>query len=173
MNGSSLIRASRKGDISPKQKTARVEEWGQLPLREPSDLERWLEAKSDQFTIMSDLRDAQRIMPLGLIESTDSATQRRDPRPSNMSGVLTATESPDSARLDRQVTASNMQANRQLSVNQATTSLTAGRASWAETSRHGLPGQIQAFSGEVMIPGEENQIGKAGQLSKVHPDIYF
>jgi hypothetical protein len=173
MNSSSLIRASRKGDISPKQKTARIEEWGQLPLREPSDLERWLGAKSDQFTIMSDLRDAQRMMPLGAIESMESATQRRDLRPSNMSGVLIGTESPDSARLNRQVTASNMQTNRQLSVNQATSSLTAGRASWAETSRHGLPGQIQASSGEAMIPGEENQIGKAGQLSRVHPDIYF
>ncbi|GIJ91043.1 hypothetical protein Asppvi_010008 [Aspergillus pseudoviridinutans] len=173
MNGPSIIRASWKGDMSPKQKAARMEEWGQFPLRELSDLERWLEAKSDQFTIVSDVRDAQGTITIGAIESTNSATQRQDSRPSNMSGMLIGTDSPDSDRLDRQVTSSNMQTNRQLSVNPATSALTAGRVSWAETSRHGLPGQIQASSGEVMIPEEENQIGKAGHLSKMHPVIYF
>ncbi|RHZ67135.1 uncharacterized protein CDV56_105931 [Aspergillus thermomutatus] len=61
MNGPSLVRASKKAQISPKQKAARMEEWTQFPLHEPSDLERWLEAKSDQFTIINNVRE-QRTM---------------------------------------------------------------------------------------------------------------
>ncbi|GIK06615.1 hypothetical protein Aspvir_002265 [Aspergillus viridinutans] len=169
MNSSSLVRASRKADISPKQKAARMEEWRQFPLREPSDLERWLEVKSDQFMIMSDTGDAQRTMPLGAIESVDSATQRPDPRPSNMSGMLITTDSPDGAR----ITWSSLQTNPQMSVDQATSPLAPGSSSWIETSRHGLPEEIQVSSGEVVMSGEEIQMGKAGKLSKKHPAIYF
>lgn len=150
-----------------------MEEWTQFPLREPSDLERWLDAKRDQFMIIDDIRDAQRTMPLGAIESTDSTRPRRNARPSNMSGMFIGTGSPDGDRSDRQITASSVQTNPQMSINQATSPSTPGRTSWGETSRHGLSEQNQASPGEVMIPGEEVQMSKAGQLSKKHPAIYF
>ncbi|KAM0096018.1 hypothetical protein ACP6JD_000508 [Aspergillus fumigatus] len=57
MNASSLVRASWKADVHPKQKAARMEEWAQLPLREPSDLERWLDSKRDKFTVTNDVSD--------------------------------------------------------------------------------------------------------------------
>ncbi|RHZ55180.1 hypothetical protein CDV55_101643 [Aspergillus turcosus] len=173
INGSSLVRASRKAEMPPKRKAARMEEWTQFPLREPSDLDRWLDAKKDQFMIMDDIRDAQRTMSLGEIESVDSTMQRRNARPPNTSGMFIGTCSPDHDRSDRQITASSVQTNPQMSINQATSPSTPGRTSWGETSRHGLSEQNQASPGEVMIPGEEVQMGKAGQLSKKHPAIYF
>ncbi|KAF7116154.1 hypothetical protein CNMCM5793_004174 [Aspergillus hiratsukae] len=173
ISGSSLVRASWKADISPKRKAARMQEWTQFPLREPSDLERWLEAKKHQFMIMEDIRDAQRTRPLGEIESADSTMQRRNARHSNMSGMLIGTESPDGSQSDRQTTAWSMQTNPQMSIYHATSPSTSGRGAWGETSRHGLSEQIQASPGEVVISGEEVQMGKAGQLSKKDPAIYF
>ncbi|KAF4179610.1 hypothetical protein CNMCM8694_001552 [Aspergillus lentulus] len=172
MNGPSLIRASRKADISPKPKAARVEEWTQLPLREPYDLKRWLEAKNDQFMIKNVISDAQRTMPLDAIQSPNSATQRRTSQASNRSGMLIGTDSPDNARSDRELTASRMQTSHQMSRNEDTSPATPSRSPWGEASRDGLPEQVQGSSGESMVP-EDNRMGKATQLSKRHPAIYF
>ncbi|PKX90053.1 Zn(II)2Cys6 transcription factor domain-containing protein [Aspergillus novofumigatus IBT 16806] len=173
MNGSTLIRASQKADISPKQKAARMEEWTQFPFREPSDLERWLDAKRDEFNIMNNnISDAQRTMPLDAIQSADSATQRRNSQPCNTSGMLIRTNSPDSYRLDCQVTASSMQANPRTSTNKDASLSTPGRTFWGETSIHGLPEQ-NLLSGDAAMLGEGIQTGKAGWLSKTHPTIYF
>jgi hypothetical protein len=150
-----------------------MEEWAQLPLHEPSDLERWLDAKRDEFNIMNNnISDAQRTMPLDAIQSPDSATQRRNSQPSNTSGMLVRTNSPDSYRLDCQVTASTMQANPQASTNKDTWPSAPGRTSWGETSRHCLPEQ-NLVSGDATMLGEGIQTGKAGWLSKKHPTIYF
>ncbi|EAW19841.1 uncharacterized protein NFIA_094610 [Aspergillus fischeri NRRL 181] len=172
MSASSLVRASRKADLSRKQKAARMEEWAQLPLREPSDLERWLDSKRDNFTIMNDVGDARQTMPLDAILSSDSATRRQNSQPSNTSGMLIGTNSPDGARSGQVVTLSSTPNNPQMSVDQATSPSTPGRNPWRETSRHGLPEQIPGSSGEVMML-EDNRMGKAGQLSKWHPAIYF
>jgi hypothetical protein len=173
MSASSLVRASRKANLSPKQKAARMEEWAQLSLHEPSDLERWLDAKRDEFNIMNNtISDAQRTMPLDAIQSPDSATQRRNSQPSNTSGMLVRTNSPDSYRLDCQVTASSTQSNPQTSTNKDTSPSTPGRTSWGETSRHGLPEQ-NLVSGDATMLGEGIQMGRAGWLSKKQPTIYF
>ncbi|KAJ5305977.1 hypothetical protein PENANT_c015G10781 [Penicillium antarcticum] len=49
--GSSAVQASAKTDTAPKHKTARMEEWSQLPLREWPDMERWMTVMSDQFNM--------------------------------------------------------------------------------------------------------------------------
>jgi hypothetical protein len=146
-----------------------MQEWTQFPLREPSDLERWLEAKKDQFMLVDDIRDAQQTSPLGEIESADSTRLRRNTLPSDMSGMFIGIDSP---RSDPQTTVSSMPTNPQ-SINQATSPSTPGGTSWGETTRHGLSEQNQASPGESMIPGDVIQMGKAAQLLKKHPAIYF
>ncbi|KAK9640705.1 hypothetical protein HCH54_008467 [Aspergillus fumigatus] len=172
MNASSLVRASWKADVHPKQKAARMEEWAQLPLREPSDLERWLDSKRDKFTVTNDVSDVRQTMPLEAFRSTDSATPRQNSQPSITSGMLIGTGSPDGARSGQVVTLSSIPNNPQMSVDQATSPSTPGRNSWRETSRHGLPERNPGSSGGVMMV-EDNQLGKAGHLSKRHPAIYF
>lgn len=51
MGQSTAVQTIAKTDISLKHKAARMEEWSQLPLREWPDMERWLTAMSDRFTI--------------------------------------------------------------------------------------------------------------------------
>lgn len=51
MGSSTAVQASAKTDTAPKHKAARMEEWSQLPLREWSDMERWMTVMSDQFSI--------------------------------------------------------------------------------------------------------------------------
>ncbi|CAG8890692.1 unnamed protein product [Penicillium egyptiacum] len=51
MGQAEAVQTTTKTDISHKHKAARMEEWSQLPLREWPDMERWLTAMSDRFTI--------------------------------------------------------------------------------------------------------------------------
>lgn len=46
-----LVQASPNTGSMHKQKAARMDEWNQLPLREWSDMERWLAGMSQQFSI--------------------------------------------------------------------------------------------------------------------------
>ncbi|KAJ5754033.1 uncharacterized protein N7511_008186 [Penicillium nucicola] len=48
---STAVPVSTKADTAPKHKAARMEEWSQLPLREWSDVERWMTVMSDRFSI--------------------------------------------------------------------------------------------------------------------------
>ena len=47
-----VIQTPTKTDTLLKHKAARMKEWSQLPLREWPDMERWLTAMSDRFTIV-------------------------------------------------------------------------------------------------------------------------
>ncbi|KAJ6179653.1 hypothetical protein N7519_010114 [Penicillium mononematosum] len=51
MGQATAAQATAKTETSLKHKAARMEEWSQLPLREWPDMERWLTAMSDRFTI--------------------------------------------------------------------------------------------------------------------------
>lgn len=51
MRPTTVVQASTKPDSGQKQKAARMDEWSQLPLRGWADMERWLAAMSEQFTI--------------------------------------------------------------------------------------------------------------------------
>lgn len=51
MQPATVSQVSARPDSTQKQKSARMDEWSQLPLRGWSDMERWLISMSDHFTI--------------------------------------------------------------------------------------------------------------------------
>ncbi|CAI7567410.1 unnamed protein product [Penicillium glandicola] len=51
MGQPTAVQTPAKTDTTIKHKAARMEEWSQLPLREWPDMERWMTAMSDRFTI--------------------------------------------------------------------------------------------------------------------------
>ncbi|KAJ5825014.1 hypothetical protein N7447_007354 [Penicillium robsamsonii] len=51
MGQSTAVQIPTKTGTALKHKAARMEEWSQLPLRDWPDMERWLSAMSDRFTI--------------------------------------------------------------------------------------------------------------------------
>ncbi|PYI09589.1 hypothetical protein BO78DRAFT_467735 [Aspergillus sclerotiicarbonarius CBS 121057] len=165
-HGDDLVKASLKVEVEERQgKNARMGEWGRLPLRDQSDIQRWWQAKDDQY-----------IRERGPLESR---TQELDPTlEENQSAELGGTsilESQTRKRIDTGAISAEAAADRGLMISGSPKERNANTFSNQDLGRP-LPEHPLGIRGHRSL-GEQGveavSTDRASILASRQPSLYF